>query len=129
MYPPAERDGLRDSLIAAARADKRITGAAVTGSAASGREDPWSDIDLAFGVAAAADFDQTIADWTAVMYGSNQALHHFDVASGAWIYRVFFLANTLQVDLAFTPADHFGALAPTFRLVFGTAAEQKPGPK
>ena len=42
---------------------------------------------------------------------------------------MFFLANTLQVDLAFAPADHFGALAPTFRLIFGTAKEQQPKPR
>jgi hypothetical protein len=129
MYTPAERDSLRESLIAIARADNRITGAAVTGSAAVDRTDRWSDVDLAFGVATTADFDQTIADWTELMYVSNGASHHFDVPSGNWIYRVFLLANTLQVDLAFAPVEHFGALAPTFRLIFGNASEQRQRPR
>jgi len=77
-------------------------------------------------VAPNADFNQTIADFSEVMYNANDAIHHFDVKSGAWIYRVFFLANTLQVDLAFSPAEHFGALAPTFRMLFGTSTEQAP---
>src|SRR5262245_1488028 len=45
VYTPAEREELRDSLVAAARNDPRITAAALTGSAAAGREDAWSDID------------------------------------------------------------------------------------
>ena len=51
-------------------------------------------------------------------------LHHLDVWSGRWDYRVFLLPSTLQVDLAFVPAEDFGARAPTFKLVFGTAVEQ-----
>lgn len=30
------------------------------------------------------------------MYDHQRALHHLDVTAGAWIYRVFFLASTLQ---------------------------------
>jgi hypothetical protein len=124
MFSPGERATLRDELIASARADGRIVGAALTGSAAAGREDRWSDIDLAFGVAAEADFKKTIADWTERMYRSHEAVHHLDVFRGATLYRVFLLANTLQVDLAFSPAPEFGAIAPSFRLLFGTASEQ-----
>ncbi|PWU17978.1 MAG: hypothetical protein C5B49_07930 [Bdellovibrio sp.] len=42
-----------------------------------------------------------------------------DVFSGEWIYRVFFLRNTLQVDLAFVHDEQFRARAPSFKLVFG----------
>ena len=124
MFTPAERDELRAALIAAARADERITGAALTGSASVGNEDRWSDIDLAFGFAAGTDLGAAIADWTAVMYGRHGAISHLDVISGAVIYRVFLLASTLQVDLAFVPAADFGAVAPTFRLLFGTAVQR-----
>lgn len=81
----AEREQLREGLVSAAYADTRITGAAITGSAAVGREDQWSDIDLAWWVAADA-------------------------------------------DLAFWPAAQFGAIAPTFRLLFGTANERPAAP-
>jgi hypothetical protein len=117
-------------LIQAARDDGRIIGAALTGSAARGAEDRWSDIDLAFGLGAGADRDQVAADWTDRMYAGHGAVHHLDVIRGAVLYRVFFLPSTLQVDLAFAPAAEFRATAPSFRLIFGTAAEPAlhPGP-
>jgi hypothetical protein len=49
------------------------------------------------------------------------SVHHFDVLSGPWIYRVFLLSSTLQVDLAFVHEPYFGARGPTFKLVFGHA--------
>ncbi|HYY54061.1 MAG TPA: nucleotidyltransferase domain-containing protein [Candidatus Dormibacteraeota bacterium] len=128
MYTPEERERLRSDLIAAARADARLTGAAITGSAAAGLEDEWSDIDLAFGVGDASALRDVLEAWTSRMYERHEALHHVDVPSGAWIYRVFLLRNTLQVDLAFAPAEDFGARAPTFRLLFGAAAERPYAP-
>jgi hypothetical protein len=117
MFTPEERTQLRDALIAAARADPRLTGAALTGSAAGGAEDRWSDVDLAFGVAAEADPGRVIADWTNRMYQGCGAVHHLDVYRGDTVFRVFLLASTLQVDLAFWPAAEFGAVGPTFRLL------------
>ena len=119
MFTPEERALLRSELISWAAGDRRITGVAITGSAAAEREDPWSDIDLAFGVADSAELRGVLSDWTAQMYDRHTALHHLDVAAGAWIYRVFLLPSSLQVDLAFVPAAEFRALAPTFRLVAG----------
>ena len=55
------------------------------------------------------------------MYERHGAVHHVDVRAGAWLYRVFLLGNSLQVDIAFVPHDQFGARAPTFRSLFGTA--------
>ena len=128
MFTAAERDRLREELVAAARADGRITGAAVTGSAALGREDRWSDIDLALCVAADADLGPVVDDWTDLMYRRHAAVHHLDVTHGGTLFRVFLLASTLQVDLAFWPAAEFGAIGPAFRLLFGTANERPPAP-
>jgi hypothetical protein len=125
MYTPEERERLRADLLRYAASDARISGAALTGSAAAGSEDRWSDIDLAFGVGNAADLPNVISDLTAQMYHRHLALHHVDVTSGAWVYRVFLLDSTLQVDLAFVPAAEFRALAPTFRLMFGKANESR----
>lgn len=118
MFTPEERARLRSVLLEEGVQDRRISGGAITGSAAAGQEDPWSDIDLAFGVDG-AELPSILSDWTARMYDRHGAIHHVDVKSGAWIYRVFLLSNTLQVDLAFAPAAEFRALAPSFRLVFG----------
>lgn len=123
MFSPEQRARLRSELLEYAAQDARITAAAITGSAAENREDRWSDIDLAFGVEDAAVLPTVLSDWTAHMYDWHQALHHLDVRSGAWIYRVFLLPGTLQVDLAFVSAGEFRALAHTFRLMFGNANE------
>lgn len=128
MFTSEERAGLRSSLLELARNDQRITGAAVTGSAADSREDRWSDVDLAFGVNAAANLPGVLSDWTAHMYRQHRALHHLDVMSGPWTYRVFLLPGTLQVDLAFVVDTEFRALAPTFRLMFGKANEPRHAP-
>ncbi len=123
MFTAADRERIRSELLDAARNDARLTGGAVTGSAAAGREDPWSDIDLGFGVDDGARIPEVLSDWSSRLYNRYEALHHVDVTAGAWIYRVFLLESTLQIDLAFAPAPEFGARAPTFRLVFGRAAE------
>jgi hypothetical protein len=128
VFTPEERDRLRAGLLEHAAKDERISGAAITGSAAAAREDRWSDVDLAFGVSDAAELPNVLSDWTTHMYRQYLALHHFDVRSGVWIYRVFLLPSTLQVDLAFVPATEFRALAPTFRLMFGAANESRHVP-
>jgi len=123
MFTPEDRERLRDALVAAAHTDERIISAALTGSTALGAGDRWSDVDLALGVADAADYNRVVSDWTDRMYRAHQVVHHVDVVRGSTLFRVFLLASTLQVDLAFWPAAEFGAIAPTFRLLFGTANE------
>lgn len=123
LFTIQERETLQVELLEAARADSRISGAAITGSGSVGNEDRWSDVDLAFGIREGSEVQATLGDFSERMYHDHRALHHLDVLSGSWIYRVFLLPSTLQVDLAFAPASDFGARAPTFRLVFGTASD------
>lgn len=123
MFTTQERETLRDQLIADARADGRVVGAAITGSFAIGASDEWSDIDLAVSVDAHADQAALIADWTTRMYGAHGAVHHTDIVRGRTVFRVFLLQNTLQVDIAFWPAQEFGAIGPTFKLLFGNARQ------
>ena len=125
MFGIGERQRLKDVLISAAQLDPQIGAAALTGSAASGTEDHWSDIDLALGLVPEADLALVLADWTKAMYRDHDAVHHTDLRRGGTIYRAFLLASTLQVDIAFSPAAEFGAIGPTFRPIFGTAEEQK----
>lgn len=128
MFTPEDRLWIRSTLLGNAAVDERISGAAITGSGATDHEDTWSDIDLAFGVAADIDVPNVIADWTAHMYDEHAALHHVDLRFGPWVYRAFLLANTLQVDLGFVPAAQFRPMAETFRLVFGKANEPQNMP-
>lgn len=126
MFTPGDRLRLREALVEAARSDDRVTGAAITGSAALDAEDAWSDIDLAFAVA--GDPEPVLADFTARMYREHGAVHHMDVVFERTVFRVFLLASTLQVDLAFWPEADFGATTPKFRLLFGTPQDRPPAP-
>lgn len=128
VFTPDLRATLRSALLAQAASDPRISGAAITGSAAVAGEDRWSDIDLAFGIGDGAALPDVLADFTARMYEQYSAAHHLDVIAGAWTYRVFLLPNTLQVDLAFVAANEFRAMAPAFRLVAGKAHEPGHSP-
>jgi hypothetical protein len=123
MFTPKEREHARERVLALARADARITAAAETGSASVGAADRWSDVDLAFGVADGVDPRAVLADWTAAVVGELGALHHWDLRSGATIYRVFLLPGGLELDVSVTPAGEFGAHGPTFRLLWGDALE------
>ena len=86
MFTSEDRAALRDTLIDAARRDGRITGVALTGSASIGAEDRWSDIDLAFGVAASADRGALIREWTERMYRAHDAVHHMDMVAGGALF-------------------------------------------
>ena len=128
MFTPEYRAALRSALVEYAANDKRIAGVALTGSAAVDREDQWSDIDLAFGVTDPEQVAAVLSDFSELMYERHTALHHHDVRAGAWIYRVFFLPGTLQVDLAFVAQTEFRPLGPTFKLIFGEANAMEPFP-
>lgn len=76
------RHDVRGRLLARARDDDRIVGAAITGSAARDAEDRWSDIDLFLGVADGVPVATALSDWSAFAYRELGALHHFDLQSG-----------------------------------------------
>ena len=122
MFTPEERNAIRERLLGRAREDDRITGAALTGSAARGEEDRWSDVDVFLGVR--GDIDEVIADWTTDL----GAIHHWDLRAGEAVYRVFLLESGLQVDIAFTPESSFAARGPSFRVLFGEAVDAPPPP-
>jgi hypothetical protein len=124
LFSPEERARIRERIVAFARDDTRVTGGANTGSAAIGAEDRWSDIDLAFRVA--RDLPAVMEDFSRRMYGAHGAVAHVDVRFGRAVFRVFLLGSTLQVDLAFWPAAEFGALGPSFKLIFGDAPARPP---
>jgi predicted nucleotidyltransferase len=119
MFTARERDSIRALLLERARADDRITGAAITGSTAQDAHDRWSDIDLFFGVAEGTEPKDVQREWSEFVYAELGAVHHFDLEVPTAIYRAFLLPTCLEIDLAFTPAAEFGPLGPNFRPVFG----------
>jgi len=127
MFTPDEREQLRAQLSSAAQSDPRLTGAAHLGSAALGRQDGWSDIDLALCLSRDAAFEDIVGDWTERLYRCG-AVTHLDVRRGAILYRVFLLENTLQIDISFWPAADFRATGEKFKLIFGTPNHPSPTP-
>jgi hypothetical protein len=126
VFTVETRERLRDGLVSAAQADARISAAALVGSSALGSEDEWSDIDLALCIDAESEHAAVIAEWTDWMYAEHTAVHHMDVPRGETLYRVFLLADTLQVDLSFWPATEFGPTGPGFHLLFGAVSRESP---
>jgi predicted nucleotidyltransferase len=124
IVPTSRRDEVRASLLQLARVDDRVAGAAITGSAAAGREDRWSDVDLFFGV---TDVAEVLADFSRYLYDELGALHHFDLAAGPAAYRGFLLPGLLEVDLGFTPVSEFRSYGTApFVVAFGEPVPPRP---
>src|SRR5438128_4500231 len=126
MFTTDQRARVRERVLELARADARISGGAITGSAAVEGEDRWSDIDLSFGVIDDVEPEAVLDDWTEKLGPELGVLHHWDLLSGPTIYRVFLLPGGLELDIAVTPAREFGARGPKFRAVFGETVERAP---
>ena len=114
---------MRDRVLALADLDERVVGGAVVGSLALTDGDRFSDLDLTFAVADGIPVEQVLDDWTRTLADEFAAVHLFDLAAGAAVYRVFIFPGCLQVDLSFAPQGFFGARTPSFRLLFGTSAQ------
>lgn len=128
IFTTEKREQIRGELVAAATGDFRIGGAAHLGSAALGREDRWSDIDLALELAPGADFNQVLADWTERLYRDHGAVTHYNVRRGEILYRVFLLDDTLQIDLSFWPAGELRAVGEKFSPIFGAVRQPMAAP-
>jgi hypothetical protein len=125
VFTSDDREQISLRVLERARADDRVIGAALTGSAADGAQDRWSDIDLFLGIADGVDCDIVLAAWSAWIHAELGAIHDFDVRAGSAVYRVFLLPGGLELDIAFAPAAEFAARGPQFRTVFGTPGAAK----
>lgn len=117
MFTPARRDDVRRRLLELARQDPQIPAAANTGSYAVDGGDAFSDIDLAFAIT--GDLAAALGRWTELLRRDFGAVQHWDLPVDPSVYRVFLLADGLEVDIAFTPAADFGPRGPKWRLAFG----------
>lgn len=128
MFTIQERERLQKQLLMRAEADDAVVGAAFTGSQAAGSSDRWSDTDL---VLAVHGEPSRVADqWTRWIYNELRAQHHWDLAAGHGIIRVFLLSGWLELDLTFAPEDQFGPRGPQWQTIFGQARslENFPAP-
>lgn len=117
MFTVEQRDRVRDRLIELAKPDGEVAAAALVGSSATGATDPWSDIDMALSIR--GDLAAAMERWTRTLEGEFGAIRHWDLRSGAAVYRVFLLSDGPEVDLSFVPEAEFGARGPHWRTLFG----------
>lgn len=120
MFSATDRATIQAALIARAETDPRVIGAALVGSAARGNQDDWSDIDLALQLADGVDEQHLVDEWTRAIDDEHGLSDTHDVRAAGARYRVFFLSNSLQVDVSFWPHDKFRATEPGFEVLFGT---------
>src|SRR5262245_63628537 len=90
--------------------------------------DPFSDLDLTFGIADHVPVAEVLDHWTRTLIGERDAVHLAGLERGPTIYRVFLLPDALQFDLSMTPAASFRPAGPRFRLVFGETASGPSAP-
>jgi predicted nucleotidyltransferase len=129
MFTAQQREQVRQRILELAQSDPRVIAGALTGSLAFGSGDEWSDIDVAFGIKEGIRLEAVLEDWTAVFEREWGVLDHFDLPFGWSVYRVFLLPSGLQVDVAATPAEHFGARGPNFRALFGPTQPAAAAPQ
>jgi len=105
-----------------AEEDERVVAGAAVGSLALGGGDPFSDLDLTFGVDDDVPIVEVLEDWTRTLADELEAVHLCDLEREPTVYRVFLFPDALQFDLSLTPAAEFRPLSPRFRLLFGETA-------
>lgn len=127
MSAVTTRDRVRAHLLGLAESDSRVVAAAAIGSLAHGDGDRWSDLDLTFGVAAESSVDEVLDDWTHELAEVFGAVPLLDLSRGDLIYRVFLLADWLQVDLSFAP-ESVRQTGPAFRVLFGAHSRELAPP-
>jgi hypothetical protein len=107
VFSVEERERVRDRLVEMAHSDPRVVASAVVGAEARGEADRWSDVDFTLGVGAGSSVEEVVEGWTRDVKDELGAVHLFDLTVAKTLYRVFLLANNLQVDLSFTPEADF----------------------
>jgi hypothetical protein len=129
VFTVEQRDALRERVRGLAEEDERVVAAAVVGSLAVDAGDRFSDVDLTFGIADHVQVADVLDDWTRTLVDELDAVPLAELERGPTTYRVFLLADALQLDLSMTPAARFRPAGPRFRLLFGaTAADESDTP-
>lgn len=124
LFTVEERTDICNRLVAAARSDPEVTGAALVGAAAKGLEDRWSDIDLALQLEVGANPADVADRWSEQLRDQHPVADTMDVyGPDRTLFRVFLLDSSLQIDLSFWPQHAFRATEDGFRLIFGRPAE------
>jgi len=119
MFSVKDRDRIPDRVLELAASDSRVVSGAVVGSLALDQGDRWSDLDLSFAAIDGAPVLEVLDDWTPNLVAEFDAIHLFDMPSGASLYRVFLFPGCLQVEQGSFPIEE--ARAP------GVPHKRRPG--
>jgi hypothetical protein len=122
VFTIKQRDALREQVLSWGQDDDRVLAGAIVGSLALDSGDPYSDLDLMFGIADHVAITDVLDDWTRWLIDRVGGVRLVDLERGSTVYRVFLLPGALQLDLSMAPATHFRPTGPRFRLVFGQTA-------
>ena len=127
VFTVEQRNALREHVLQLAEEDARVVAGAAVGSLAVDGGDPFSDLDLTFGIADDVPAIEVLDDWTRTLISEREAVHLADLARSPTTYRVFLLPDALQFDLSMTPAAQFRPAGPRFRLegALRSAAEEE----
>ena len=132
MFTIEFREYIHERILEFAKADKRISQAALVGST-SETPDRWSDLDITFGVSSKSNIEDVLRDWTSHFEFVFNGVSLFDITYKSSVYMVFILPGGLQVDISFTPESDFGPHGPRFRLLYGNVNKrilhEEPDPK
>lgn len=124
VFTVRERDHISARILEIARSERQIIAGAIVGSLARDKGDRWSDLDLSFAITPEGQTLDVLNRITAQLRIEFGATHLFDLPSGFTTFRVLLLQGCLQVDLSVTPASHFGADGPDFKLLFGSSVDK-----
>ena len=122
MFTIAQRDALRDRVLALAHQNPRIVAGAAVGSLAVDGGDRFSDLDLTFAVSDDVPVADVLDDFTRTLADEFAAVVLIDLQQGPRTYRVFLLPDALQFDISMSPRADFIPAGPKFRLLFGEVA-------
>ena len=124
MFTVEQRAALRDRVLRLADEDGRVIAGAVVGSLADESADRFSDVDLTFAISDAVRVADVLDDWTRTLIDELDSVPLADLERGPTTYRVFLLADALQLDISMTPGARFRPAGPRFRLLFGETADE-----
>jgi hypothetical protein len=128
VFTVEQRNALLERALELADGDERVTAGAIVGSLGADAGDQYSDVDLTFAVADDVELAVVLDEWTRALADGFGAVRLADLRRGPTTYRVFLLADALQLDLSMTPAAEFRPVGPRFRLLFGETSGEPDVP-
>ena len=120
MFSPQERQQILERLLAELQSNDRIAGVVVVGSAATGFEDDYSDIDLTVPVAEGAPLQSLFREWEGRIRALFPVAAHFtaEISDPEVYLHGFLLDNYLELDISFMRLADLFAKRERWRVAF-----------